>query len=71
MINLGKNIKTSRHMGERRSWPILNNISWEMFRHDIFGCIIPSLGPFIVTGAMGSKVRILTKDYILHMSYMD
>ncbi len=58
-------------MGERRSWPILKNISLEMFGHDIFGCIIPSLGPFIVKGAMGSKVGILTKDYILHMSYMD
>jgi len=42
-----------------------------MFGQDIFGHIIPSLGPFIVKGAMGSKVWILTKDYILHMSYMD
>jgi len=42
-----------------------------MFGHDIFGCIIPSLDPFIVKGAMGIKVKIFTKDYILHVSYMD
>jgi hypothetical protein len=58
-------------MGKRKPWPILNNISQEMFEHDIFGCIIPSLGPFIVKGAMGVKVGILAKDYILHVSYMD
>jgi hypothetical protein len=29
------------------------------------------LGPFIVKGATSAKVRILTKDYILHMSCMD
>jgi len=55
-LTFAKTLKISRHMGERRSWPILNNISWEMFGHDIFGCIIPSLGPFIVKGAMGFKV---------------
>jgi hypothetical protein len=42
-----------------------------MFGHDIFGHIIPSLGPFILKGAMGVNVKILAKDCILHMFYMD
>jgi len=58
-------------MGERRAQPILNNISQEMLGQDIFGCTIPSLGPFIIKGATGVKVKILTKDCILHVSYMD
>jgi hypothetical protein len=28
-------------------------------------------GPFTLKGAMGAKVGILTKDYILHVFYMD
>jgi hypothetical protein len=28
-------------------------------------------GPFILKGATGAKVKVPTKDYILHMSYMD
>jgi hypothetical protein len=68
---LAKTLKTSKKMGKRKSWPILNNISQEMFGHDIFGHIISSLDPSIVKGAMGIKVKILTKDCILHVSYMD
>jgi hypothetical protein len=29
------------------------------------------MGPFIIKIATNAKVRVLTKDYILHMSYMD
>ncbi len=71
MIDLGKNIKDFKAHGKEKVMASLNNISQEMFGHDIFGHINPSLGPFIVKGAMGTEVGFLTKNCILFVSYMD